>query len=187
MIGVMQFPERTHKRRATHMNARIVSALVAVAAGLTLTACEPAEPITRDPAPAHPTAAAQYSSPKNGSGELRTDVEPLLTRFPTLSATTEAQWMSGTMGSNRVPGPSTYWIDAVVTLPAAEHAELEDQGPLTPGALPADFSPELMDSLPDAELRGSTALDAVFSEGGFASTVLLADDGVTLVLLTAFD
>ncbi len=57
---------------------------------------------------------------KSGTGELRTDLEPLLNRYPELAKATEAKWMSGTFGRGDVPGPSTYWIDAVVTLPAAE-------------------------------------------------------------------
>ena len=49
-------------------------------------------------------------------GELRTDGEPLTKRFPILEAPLEVQWMSGTHGDSRNPGPSTYWIDSVITL-----------------------------------------------------------------------
>ncbi|MGH3924653.1 MAG: hypothetical protein ACRDTT_17630, partial [Pseudonocardiaceae bacterium] len=56
---------------------------------------------------------------KSGSGELRTDEEPLTKRFSVLEAPLEVRWMSGTYGSSRNPGPSTYWIDAVITLDGA--------------------------------------------------------------------
>lgn len=41
--------------------------------------------------------------------------EPLTKRFSVLADPREVQWMSGTYGNPRNPGPSTYWIDAVIT------------------------------------------------------------------------
>ncbi len=47
---------------------------------------------------------------------MRTDLEPLTKRFSALGGPVSATWMSGTMGDARVPGPSTYWLDAIVEL-----------------------------------------------------------------------
>lgn len=74
---------------------------------------------------------------KTGSGELRTDEEPLTKRFPVLEAPLAVQWMSGTYGDSRNPGPSTYWIDAVITL---------DDGQID--KLTAAYSPTLTDDTP---------------------------------------
>lgn len=47
----------------------------------------------------------------------RTDLDPLTSRFPDLGEPVSATWQSGTLGDDRsAPGPSTYWIDAVVTV-----------------------------------------------------------------------
>ncbi|MCT1618853.1 hypothetical protein [Janibacter hoylei] len=47
----------------------------------------------------------------------RSDVEPLTQRFPDLGDPVSATWQSGTLGDSRTaPGPSTYWIDAAVTV-----------------------------------------------------------------------
>lgn len=61
---------------------------------------------------------------KNGTAELGTDPGPLRARFPVLDGPTTARWMSGTRGDLDIPGPSTYWIDAVITLPQQEVDEL---------------------------------------------------------------
>lgn len=124
---------------------------------------------------------------KSGSSEIRTDLAPLTSRFPDLGSAESAVWMSGTMGSDRVPGPSTYWIDAVITLPPAEHTSLAELGLLAADSLPEGFSPELTDSIPASELRTSPELDEALSHPGFWSEVLLVNDGATLVLSTTFE
>ena len=124
---------------------------------------------------------------KSGSGDLRTDLEPLTKRFPLLATTETATWMSGTMGSDRVPGPSTYWIDAIITLPATEHEALAELGVLSAGSLPNNFRPELTESVPAGELRTSPELNEAFSHNEFWSEALLVDDGATLVLSTTFE
>lgn len=124
---------------------------------------------------------------KSGAGELRTDLEPLTKRFPLLAATESATWMSGTMGSRDVPGPSTYWIDAIVTLPASEHSAPTELGALSAGSLPDDFRPELTESVPTGELQTSPELKEAFSHDEFWSEALLVDDGATLVLSTTFE
>jgi hypothetical protein len=72
-------------------------------------------------APAPPTAQ------KTGTAQIRHDLEPLIKRFPGLGAPVSATWMSGTFGDPRVPGPSTYWIDAVVQLRPEQATDLRAQ------------------------------------------------------------
>ena len=52
---------------------------------------------------------------KDGTGSVRHDLEPLTKRFSALATPISATWMSGTLSGDS-PGPSTYWIDGVVTL-----------------------------------------------------------------------
>lgn len=58
-------------------------------------------------------------------GQLRTDLEPLTKRFPALDTPEQVRWLSGTYGDGRAPGPSTYWIDAVITLSQNKTDELK--------------------------------------------------------------
>ncbi len=92
-------------------------------------------------------------------GQVRTDRDPTASRFPELGSFVEARWMGGRLGDDRVPGPSTYFIEAVVTLAPADverlrtaHGFQPTTPPQIPGALrgpsgPWSSSPEL-----DAEL-----------------------------------
>lgn len=57
------------------------------------------------------------ASQKNEASEVRHDLDPLTRRFPILGTPSSASWVSGTLGNDRMPGPATYWIDAVVQLP----------------------------------------------------------------------
>lgn len=124
-------------------------------------------------------AAAQ----KNGSGERRTDIEPLTSRFSALGTPESAIWMSGTYGDPDVPGPSTYWIDAVVQLAPATARELRrDYAPQ-----PTDETPDVVDGigadLPDGPLLTSDRLDAAFTEGRFSAVAYLAPDSDSVVLV----
>lgn len=120
---------------------------------------------------------------KNGSGERRTDLRPLTTRFSALGVPESAVWMSGTYGDPGVPGPSTYWIDAVVQLAPATARELRrDYDPP-----PTDRAPDVVDGLrpglPDGPLLTSDRLDAAFTEGRFSATAYLAPDSDSVVLV----
>ena len=120
---------------------------------------------------------------KNGDNELRTDLEPLVTRLPRLSDAPSAQWMSGHLGDDRVPGPATYWIDAVVVL---DDATL-DEAAAVPGlavAKPPGVVSGLEPSLPEGDLLRSEELDRFFSNPGwFAQAWLSAEEGQVVLLV----
>src|SRR5262249_36335117 len=55
--------------------------------------------------------------------QIRHDCEPLTKRFPAIGHPISARWMGGSLGggshsrvSDFVPGPTDYWIDAVIEL-----------------------------------------------------------------------
>ena len=120
---------------------------------------------------------------KSGTGELRTDLEPLTKRFPALADAEQARWMSGTFGSDRAPGPSTYWIDAVVTLPESKIDELRTAH--VPES--AGKTPEVVDGL-RAELPGGPfltgeRLDRAFGHDTWGAKAYLVPDRRALVLV----
>lgn len=181
----MDTTARMHDRRhRLAPRATVVAAVVAVVAGL-LAGC------ASSPSPDRTTAAsaaASDSATRSGTGEIRHELGPLTDRFPQLAAALSATWMSGTMGDERVPGPSTYWIDAIVVLDEAGYAELRA---LTPGEAGSDEEAELPDldaglddALPPGPFVRSSALDDAFSQDGRSTQVFL-DDATSSVILTS--
>lgn len=121
-------------------------------------------------------------APKTGTGELRTDPAPLLERFPVLDGVTDVTWMSGTLGDDSLPGPSTYWIDAVVTLPPGQAGEWRDSLALTAADEPPEVVPDLADFLPP-DVVTSDELDREFAMAGWQVEAYLEDSGDRLVLV----
>ena len=119
---------------------------------------------------------------KAGSGEVRHDLEPLTERFEQLGEPEEATWLSGTMGDERAPGPSLYWIDAVVVLPTEAFEELAATYELEEAP-----APDAEVELPDGPLLRSDDLDAEFSQGPFRSGVFLDEASRSVVLITIFE
>lgn len=99
------------------------------------------------------------TSQRNAASEVRHDLEPLTKRFPILGTPTSAAWVSGTLGDDRVPGPSTYWIDAVVQLPPEKIAALVAKyGTENTGAQPA-VDEALKDLVPQGSWLTSPGLE----------------------------
>ena len=120
---------------------------------------------------------------KSGSGELRTDLDPLLSRFPVLGAPAGARWMSGTFGRADVPGPSTYWIDAVVTLPPAEvERVVSAYAPAAEGRTP-DVVEGMRAEVPDGPFLTGDALDAAFDHERWHASAYLEPESGELVLV----
>lgn len=160
--------------RRGHRWARII-AVVMIASGLLTSCSTPAV----DPTPA-PAAT------RSGTGELRHDLKPLTDRFARLASATKATWMSGTLGDDRVPGPSTYWIDAVVTLDEADYAALRSETDAQSTTETPAVDPGLEDELPDGPFLRSDALDDLFSPDDYESTVFLDDASRTVVVTSRF-
>ncbi|MCG8925004.1 hypothetical protein [Lentzea sp. CC55] len=123
------------------------------------------------------------SAGKSGTGELRTDLEPLTKRFAALGTPERARWMSGTLGSDRAPGPSTYWIDAVITLPKSEVDELRSAySPESAGKTP-DVVDGLRGELPGGGFLTGDRLDRAFAADRWFAKAYLAPDDRALVLV----
>jgi hypothetical protein len=120
---------------------------------------------------------------KHGTGELRTDVEPLTKRFSALEDPGEVRWMSGTYGDPDAPGASTYWIDAVITLDADRVRALTTAySPQSTSETPAVVD-GMRDQLPPGPFQTSAALDAAFNEEDWWATAYLDPQARRLVLV----
>jgi len=137
---------------------------------LTMTACSATLP---EKGPTMPS--------KSGTGELRTDLEPLTKRFPFLTKVEKAEWMSGTLGDGRVPGPSTYWIDAIVTLPQSTVAEINKN--THEATSPPTVVEGLKGHLPEGPFLTGKSLDDAFTSKDWSATAYLAKNTNTIVLV----
>jgi hypothetical protein len=135
------------------------------------------------------------ASPAPAEGEVREDPAPLTRRFPAVGDPVSVRWMSGVLGEGDsgsdaridVPGPSTYWIEAVIEL-APDSAERLRSWALASSA-PSDEGPPplhelLRSSLPDGPFLAGDALDAGLTDDEWSTDAYLSEDGHTLVLLS---
>lgn len=109
---------------------------------------------------------------RSAPGPVRHDAAPLTKRFTALGEPVAVTWRSGTTGDGSVPGPSTYWIDAVVRLQPAVGADLRSTSGLTETSLP-DLPSDLLAAAGDGPWQTSEALDAGFSTAGFGTRAYL--------------
>lgn len=160
----------------------VTALLLAVAVN---TGCDRIAPAPASPGAREPSMPLAGIAQKHGTGVLRSELEPLQKRYPLLGRPLGAVWMSGTMGDARVPGPSTYWIDAVVTLQPEHAAALRRQFAVAPAA--ASESPDvvagLRPHLPAGPWQRSGALDAALSQQGLPCRALFSGDRLVLMAL----
>jgi hypothetical protein len=119
---------------------------------------------------------------------VRTDREPIAKRFPGLGAFTAVRWLGGTVGDDRIPGPSRYFVEAVVTLAPDDVARLAAGADLAPIADPEP--PEPLRSFVfgvsgSGGWTGSEQLDAGFAPPAWSAEVALQlDEGVAYLSAT---
>jgi hypothetical protein len=128
--------------------------------------------------------AVEATAQKTAANPVRHDLEPLTKRFPALGNPVSASWVSGTMGDSRVPGPSLYWIDAVVELTPETANRLAQTFAPTQTTIRPEVWTTLNDVLPHGQLLSSEALDAAFTSQDVNAKVFLAQDA-PIVVITA--
>lgn len=111
--------------------------------------------------------------------ELRTDIEPIVGRVPTLGSDFTAQWFSNTTYTQRAPGPSTYWINALVT-PADGVGDLIDGQPLSPGD--PDVREQLAELLPECDWEYSEEIDRAWGPIDWDTHVWFCQESDQLVI-----
>ena len=176
----MTVPATARRARAARRLAGPTAALAL--AVLALGACSPgSDPGATTTDRTRETTMAETPG-KNGTGEVRTDLEPLTKRFSALGTPVAATWLSGTVGDDDVPGPSTYWIDAVVRLTPDAASALRAHSPAPTSETPA-VEDGVRSALPSGGLLRSDALDAAFAQGSFRAKAYLSADSDTVVLV----
>lgn len=118
------------------------------------------------------------------SGPVRTDLDPLVRRFPALGAPVRASWQSGVLGDERMPGPSSFWIDAIVTLQPETAQKLRSSDSLEAADSPR-VTENLRKFLPPGPWLSGTDLDRVVSDTsmGYYSHTFMARDVDVIVLI----
>ncbi len=118
--------------------------------------------------------------PRRQAPGVRTDLAPLVRRLPGLGTPVAARWVWARLGGDRVPGPATYALDAVVTLTPADADRLRAlaRGPAASAAatLPGELG------TPPEDLRGSDALDAALAHGTWRARAAVAASGPVVVV-----
>jgi hypothetical protein len=150
---------------------KIIANGIALALVLTITACQSADTTGSDMASAIDSA------------EVRTDRKPIADRFPQLDSFIDAHWVGGRLGDDQMPGPSTYFIEAVVMLDPDDLVRLADRYEFTRAPAPPR-PPAALAQLIEGSSAWSTSaeLEAGFGPSDWSSNVFVSlDDGVAYV------
>ncbi|WP_273736473.1 hypothetical protein [Mycolicibacterium septicum] len=124
--------------------------------------------------------------------EIRHDLEPLTKRFPVIGNPVSATWMSGTLGTQSdsratVPGPSVYWIEAIIELEPATTDTLRSKYALTATGETPHLNDNLRTEVPAGTFLTSPALDTALSNNDWRSTAYLHSSSNTLVMRSVDD
>ncbi|MFN8074050.1 MAG: hypothetical protein U0Q15_01360 [Kineosporiaceae bacterium] len=169
-------------RRTAPVLAWALASLVAVVA---LTGCGTASD-TSAPAERQNGRSMDSKAARRGDPDpLRTDAEPLTKRFPGLGTPQSLMWQAGALGDERMPGPSSSWIEGVVRLEPDVAARLRaatDLAAVPAPVLDERLDPTLKGGVPAGTWKGGRSLDRTVTGGGFSGTAELADDADVLVL-----
>lgn len=117
------------------------------------------------------------------TAEVRTDRQPIADRFPRLGSFVDTHWAGGRLGDDSAPGPSSYFIEAVVTLSPDDVARLTSEYEFAPAPTaprpPASLVPFVAGSSPWST---SPELESGFGPSDWVSRVFVRlDDGVAYV------
>lgn len=130
------------------------------------------------------TPVRQSTATKSAPSPVRHDPEPLTRRFPALGSPVAASWVSGVMGDPNMPGPSTYWLDAVVKVTPETVSGLKARyHPVPAGARPEVWQ-ALAQMVPAGDYLTGGELDAAFTSPKGNAKIFLAQQ-VPVVVIAA--
>ena len=154
------------------MTVAVVRRLLAVLiAGIVMVGCQSSEP------------TGEQAATGIENARLRTDREPIQKRFPQLGAFSEVHWLGGRLGDDRAPGPSTYIIEAAVTLTPTDAAALRERYPFRTSSEPQPPEP-LSGHLTGDGWTASPELDSALASSEWVARVYLRPDA-PIAYLTA--
>lgn len=110
-----------------------------------------------DPQP-EGTAATHY-------GETRTDIAPLVKYFPVIGNPESAQWVTWNNASERAPGPTIYWIEAVIRLTPADADRLRNVYHPAPTAAGPELTSQVQQAVPPGRYVTGPELDRALRRG----------------------
>ncbi|QRY52217.1 hypothetical protein [Mycolicibacterium septicum] len=136
---------------------------------------------------------SRHATTENATSKVtRHDLEPLTKRFPEIGTPISATWMSGTVGTQSdsratVPGPSVYWIEAIIELePTTADTLRSKYAPTATGVTP-NLNDNLRTEIPAGTFLTSPALDTALSNNDWRSTAYLHSSSNTLVMRSVDD
>ena len=156
-----------------------VTALALVGAG-----CTPGDPVDRAPK----TETSTLPLAKVVTAGPSRDIEAVAIRFPLLADGNVDGWVAGTLGSapgasERVPGPTTYWFDAVVDVGPDRVTAWADEYHAVPVSAPDSVAADLRDVIPAGDFVGGPHVDDAFSSSEWQATVYLSPSTGRVVVL----
>lgn len=169
-------------RRGASWRNRLLILNILLFLTLAVSACNPGSPQATDIAPTGDTTLYQ----------IRHDLEPLTKRFPAIGNPTAAAWISGTVGAQSdsrvtVPGPSVYWIEAIIKLePTTADTLRLKYAPKATGEGPS-LNQSLQPDVPAGTFLTSPAMDTALSNNDWRSTAYLHSGSNTLVMRSVDD
>ncbi|MCM6777596.1 hypothetical protein NDR87_29950 [Nocardia sp. CDC159] len=129
---------------------RVCGALLAQAAVLATLGCNV---LTLDP--------ERHGESSPAAGAVRHDPEPLMKNFPLIGRPVAVSWVTWDNSSGRAPGPSTYWLDAIVELEPETAAALRSRYTPTEPADPPALHDALRSAVPSGPYLSGAEFDAV--------------------------
>ncbi|MDG4664286.1 hypothetical protein [Mycobacterium sp. 236(2023)] len=117
--------------------------------------------------------------------EIRTDTAPLTERFPAIGEPLTVSWVTWDSATGGAPGPTTYWIDAVVTLAPQTTKALEALKIAAQGKAP-EVADELRPAVAGGPFLTGEELDGALSTTGWMATGYL-DPARNLLVISAID
>lgn len=128
--------------------------------------------------------SAEMKAAKTGDGKVRNELAPIAARFPMLKNAKSIQWTSGVMGDPAMPGPSLYWIDAVIRPDAALLEKISQLEGLAHAQPPGDTHPAIQRLIPEGRYQTLPELDGLFTHGTWLCKAYF-EPSQNLVLLLA--
>ncbi|MBF6346446.1 hypothetical protein IU409_23470 [Nocardia cyriacigeorgica] len=118
-------------------------------------------------------------------GDTRTDIAPLVKYFPVIGNPESAQWVTWNNASERAPGPTIYWIEAVIRLTPADADRLRITYQPAPAPASPDLKSQVQQDVPPGRYLTGPELDRALRSGpewGGDATGYLQEGTTTLVL-----
>ncbi len=101
----------------------------------------------------------------NRYGDTRTDTAPLVKYFPAIGNPESAQWVTWSNAPERAPGPTIYWIEAVIRLTPADADRLRYTYDPPPAPTSPRLTSQIQQAVPPGRYLSGLELDRALRSG----------------------